>query len=188
MTHLQFKFDTLPTKSTGICLFHQRWIKTSDTQPFCQLCIKYGLVFYKIGLVQFCNKYMVGPTHKKTHFGHSENGKWNFRPKKMKTSLGNIVCHFNMHPCAQYEIIWTNYVMNVAIRLIIWLESHESSRMIARFWEHFFKIIVVLEVYYFSWKLGHIWWHNAKVFQFFYFFYFFMLVSKCGQNDGLDRF
>ena len=61
---LQFKFDPLPTESTRICLFHQRWIKTFDTQPFCQLCIKYGLVFYKIDLVQFCNKYMVGPSQK----------------------------------------------------------------------------------------------------------------------------
>ena len=65
MRQLQFKFDPLPTESAGICLFHQRWIKTFDTQPFCQLCIKYGLVFYKIDLVQFCNKYMVGPSQKK---------------------------------------------------------------------------------------------------------------------------
>ena len=32
------------------------------TQPFGQLCIKYGLVFYKIYFVHFCNKYMVGPS------------------------------------------------------------------------------------------------------------------------------
>ena len=75
MRHLQFKFDPLPTESTGISLFHQRWIKTFDTQPFCQLCIKYGLVFYKIDLVQFCNKYMVGPSRKKSYFGHLKNGK-----------------------------------------------------------------------------------------------------------------
>ena len=86
---------------------------------------------------------------KKPPFGHSKNGKWFFRPTKMKTSLGNIVCHSNMHPCAQYEIIWTNYAMNVAIRLIIWLESHWSPHVIAHFWEHFFKIIAVLQVYYF---------------------------------------
>ena len=72
---LQFKFDPLPTELTEICLFHERWIKTFDTQPFGQLCIKYGQVFYKIDLVQFCNKYMVGPSQKKTYFGHSENGK-----------------------------------------------------------------------------------------------------------------
>ena len=151
MRQLQFKFDPLLAESAEICLFHQRWIKTFDTQPFFQLCIKYGPVFYKNYLVQFCNKYMVGPSQKKTHFGHSKNRKWIFCPKKMKTSLGNIVCHPKMHPCAQYEIIWTNYAMNVAIKLIIWLESHASSHMIARFWEHFLKIIAVLQVYYFFW-------------------------------------
>ena len=156
MRQLQFKFDPLPTESAEICLFHERWIKTFCTQPFGQLCIKYGLVFYKNDLVQFCNNYLGGPSQKKPPFGHSKNGKWFFRPTKMKTSLGNIVCHSNMHPCAQYEIIWTNYAMNVAIRLIIWLESHWSPHVIARFWEHFFKIITVLQVYYFFWKLGHI--------------------------------
>ena len=155
MRHMQFKFNPLPTESAGICLFHERWIKTFYTQPFCQLCIKYGLVFYKNDLVQFCNNYLVVPSQK-TSFRALEKWKMFFHPTKMKTSLGNIVCHSNMHPCAQYEIIWTNYAMNVAIRLIIWLESHESSRMIAHFWEHFFKIITVLQVYYFSWKLGHI--------------------------------
>ena len=65
---LQFKFDPLPAESAGICLFHQRWIKTFDTQPFGQLCIKYGLVFYKIDLVQFCNNYLVCSSQKKTSF------------------------------------------------------------------------------------------------------------------------
>ena len=69
MRQLQFKFDPLLAESAEICLFHQRWIKTFDTQPFCQLCIKYGLVFYKIDLVQFCNKYMVGPSQKKLILG-----------------------------------------------------------------------------------------------------------------------
>ena len=62
--HLQFKFDPLPAESAGIFLFHERWIKTFDTQPFCQLCIKYGLVFYKNDLVQFCNNYLVVPSQK----------------------------------------------------------------------------------------------------------------------------
>ena len=134
----QIKFYPLPTKSAEIYPFHERWIKSFDSRPFGQLCIKYGLLFYENDLVQFCDKYMVGPSQKKTHFGHSKNRKRIFCPKKMKTSLGNIVCHPKMHPCAQYEIIWTNYAMNVAIRLIIWLESHESSRMIAHLWEHLF--------------------------------------------------
>ena len=29
----------------------------------------------------------------------------------MKTPLGNIVRNSKMHPCAQYEIIWTNYAI-----------------------------------------------------------------------------
>ena len=75
MRQPQFKFDPLPTESAEICLFHERWIKTFHTQPFGQLCIKYGLVFQKNDLVQFCNKYIVGPSQKKPNFGHSKNGK-----------------------------------------------------------------------------------------------------------------
>ena len=156
MRQLQFKFDPFPVESAEICLFHQRWIETFDTQPFGQLCIIYGLVFYKKWFGPFLQQLFGRPFTKKPHLGHSKNGKWIFCAKKMKTSLGNIVCHSNMHPCAQYEIIWTNYAMNVTIRLIIWLESHESSHLIAHFWEHFLKIITVLQVNYFSWKLGHI--------------------------------
>ena len=153
---LQFKFDPLPTKLARICLFHQRWIKTIDTQPFCQLCIKYGLVFYKIDFCQILQQIYGRSFTKILILGTRKNGKCIFRAKKMKTSLGNIVCHSNMHPCAQYEIIWTNYAMNVAIRLIISLESHWSPHVIARFWEHFLKIIALLQVCYFSWELGHI--------------------------------
>ena len=69
MRQLQFKFDPLPTKSVEICLFHERWIKAFDTQPIGQLCTKYGLVFYKIDLVQFCNKYLVGPSQKNLILG-----------------------------------------------------------------------------------------------------------------------
>ena len=69
MRHLQFKFAPLPAESAGICLFHQRWIKTSNTKPFCQLCIIYGLVFYKIDLVQFCNNYLVVPSQKNLLLG-----------------------------------------------------------------------------------------------------------------------
>ena len=65
MRQLQFKFDPLPAESAEICLFHDRWIKTFDSQQFCQLCIKYGLVFYKIDLVHFCNNYLVVPSQKK---------------------------------------------------------------------------------------------------------------------------
>ena len=69
MGQLQFKFVPLPAESAAICLFHQKWIKTFGTQPFCQFCFKHGLVFYKIDLVQFCNKYMVAPSQKKLILG-----------------------------------------------------------------------------------------------------------------------
>ena len=68
MRQLQFKFDPFPAESTTICLFHQRWIKAFDTEPFGQLCIKYDTIFYKIDLVQFCNKYVIGPSQKKLIF------------------------------------------------------------------------------------------------------------------------
>ena len=66
---LQFKFDPLPAESAEICLFNQRWIKTFYTQTFCQLCIKHGLVFYKIDLVHFCNNYLVVPSQKNLILG-----------------------------------------------------------------------------------------------------------------------
>ena len=69
MRQPQFKSDPLPAETAEICLFHQRWIKPFDTQPFGQSCIKYGLVFYKIYLVQFCNNYLVGPSQKNLIWG-----------------------------------------------------------------------------------------------------------------------
>ena len=83
MRQLQFKFDPLPTESAGICLFHERWIKTFYTQPFGQLSIKYVLVFQKIDQVQFCNKYMVGPSQKNPHFRHLKNRKPSYCVTKM---------------------------------------------------------------------------------------------------------
>ena len=84
--YLQFKFDPLPTKSADICLFHQRFIKTFDTQPLGQLCIKYVVVFYKIDLVQFCNKYLVGRSQK-TSFWALEKWKMNFLCKENENFL-----------------------------------------------------------------------------------------------------
>ena len=97
MRQLQFKFDPLPTESAGICLFHQRWIKTFDTQPFFQLCIKYVLIFYKNDLVQFCNKYMVGPS-KKTSFRVFKKWKMNFPCKENENSLWQHCLEFQDAP------------------------------------------------------------------------------------------
>ena len=87
---LQFKFDPLPTEPAEICLFHERWIKFFDTQPFGQLCIKYGLVFYKNDLVQFCNKYLVGPLQKNSFWALK---KWKmvlFRKENKKSFVDTV--------------------------------------------------------------------------------------------------
>ena len=81
MRQLQFKFDPLPAESAEICLFHERWIKTFYTQPFCQLCIKYVLVFWKIDLVQFCNNYLVVPSQKNLLLGTRKMKNGFFVPK-----------------------------------------------------------------------------------------------------------
>ena len=94
---LQFKFDPLPIESAGICLFHERWIKTFGTQPFGQLCIKYVLIFYKIDLVQFFNKYMVGPSQK-TSFQALGKWKMHFACKENENSLRQHCLEFQDAP------------------------------------------------------------------------------------------
>ena len=97
MRQLQFKFDPLPTESAKICLFHERWIKNIYTQPFCQLCIKYGLVFYKNDLVQICNKYMVGPSQKNS-FRALKKWKMKFLRKEYENSLRQHCLEFQDAP------------------------------------------------------------------------------------------
>ena len=45
---LKFKFDPLLVESAGICLFHERWIKTFYTRPFGHLCINMSQYFRKL--------------------------------------------------------------------------------------------------------------------------------------------
>ena len=97
MRQLQFKFDPLPTESTEICLFHERWIKTFYTQPFGQLCITYVLVFQKNDLVHVCKNYLVGPSQKNLIWGNRKMENGFSVQRKMKTLLDNIVCHSQMH-------------------------------------------------------------------------------------------
>ena len=97
MRQLQFKFDPLPTESVEICLFHERWIKKFYTQPFCQLCIKYGLVFYKNDLVHLCNNYLVVPSQK-TSFRALEKWKMNFPCKENEKFLRQHCLSFQYAP------------------------------------------------------------------------------------------
>ena len=120
MRHVQFKFDPLLVESAEICLFHRGGSKLFTPNHLVNCALNMAQYFRKMICSHFA-RIIWQVLHKKPSFWALE--KWNmvFCPKKMKTSLGNIVCHFNMHPCAQYEIILTNYAMNVSIRLIIWL-------------------------------------------------------------------
>ena len=51
---------------------------------------------------------------------------------KYQTTLSDIVRHPKMHVCAYGHII-TNYVTILAITLVVWPESHETSNMIAHY-------------------------------------------------------
>ena len=65
---------------------------------------------------------------------------------KLEPRFGNIVFHHKTEACAQFGHIIRNYSTDVAISLLVWLESHESSFMVGRLLEHFFKKTFVLQV------------------------------------------
>ena len=90
MRQLQFKFDPLPTELAEICLFHERCIKTLDTQPFDQLYIKYGLILYKNYLVQFRNKYTIGPSQKNSFWALQ---KWLKIDRKIRNTYKLVLIH-----------------------------------------------------------------------------------------------
>ena len=100
--------------------------------------------------------------HKTPRFLRSENGKWIFRASRRKTFSCNIVRHTMIHMCAQYGQIITNYDLILAITLVVWSESHETSDMIGNFWEGFFETLAIYQGLYFSMKLCHIRRHHAK--------------------------
>ena len=97
MRQLQFKFDPLPTESTGICLFHQRWIKTFDTQPFYQLCIKMAQYFIKLIWSIFAT-IIWQFLHKKTSFRALGKWKTNFSCKENENSLRQHCLEFQDAP------------------------------------------------------------------------------------------
>ena len=72
-------------------------LKAFGTQLFCQLCIKYGLLFYKNNLVQFFNEYLVGPSQKNS-FWAFEKRKMNFLCKENENSLWQHCLSFQHAP------------------------------------------------------------------------------------------
>jgi hypothetical protein len=98
--------------------------KTISMQTTGELCIKYGIISLKIWLFYFCNILLVDASQKNPFLALR---KWKilFCATKIKTSQRNIVCHPNMHTCAQYRVVWTNYVMVVAITSSFGLKTIE---------------------------------------------------------------
>ena len=140
MRHLQFKFDPFSAEQAGICLFGKGWMESfSDTTIWLFVHEMWSNILEKMVISHFAT-YFWQMLHKKTYFSHSENEKWFFCAMKMKTFFGNIVPHSNMHSCAQYGTILTNYATIIVITLVIWSESHESSYMRGYFSEHFLKL------------------------------------------------
>ena len=146
MRQLQFKFDLFPTELAGICLFHHRWIKTFYTQPFGQLCIKYGLILQELFGRSFTKKLIRALKKWKMNFPCKENEN-SLRQHCLEfqdAPLCTIWDHLNKlcHECGHKidHLAWKP-----------WIFMHDSS-----FLRTLFKLISILQVYYFSWKLGHI--------------------------------
>ena len=128
---LQFKFDPLPTESTEICLFHQRWIKTFDTQPFHQLCIKYGLVFKKMIWSNFAT-IIWEVLHKKTSFWALEKWKIVFSSKGNENFLRQHCFPFQYAPlCTIWDHLnklWQECGHKVDhLAWMLWIFTHDSS-------------------------------------------------------------
>jgi hypothetical protein len=71
----------------------------------------------------------------KTPFLAPKKWKMGFSCDEKETSFYNIVNNPKMHMCAQYGHIITNYATILAITLVIWPKSHETSNMIAHFYQ-----------------------------------------------------
>ena len=127
---------------------------------------------------------MVGPSQKNSFWAlkKMEN---EFFSKENENFVRKHCLPFQDAPLCTIWDRLNNYAMNVAIRLIIRLESHESSRMIAHFWEHFFKIISKLQVYYFYDNLV-IYNDTMRRFSIFWFFFNFLcLFQNTVKTTGL---
>ena len=81
----------------GFVFFTRGGSKAFGTQPFGQLCIEYGLIFYKNDLVQFCNKYLVGPSQKNSFWALGKR-KMIFLCKENENSLWQHCLSFQHAP------------------------------------------------------------------------------------------
>ena len=144
---MQFKLDPLPAELAEICPFHKRCIKIMYYANIWSIVNKiWSRILQKNEWFKFTpNIWQL--LHKTTLLLALTNEKQIFRTTKMKTSFGKLIAHSNMHPFAQYEIIWENYPFKLALTPVIWLESHEPSHSIAHFertfltYLHYYKFV-----------------------------------------------
>ena len=132
MRQVQFKFDPLPADSAEICLFHERWIKTFYTQPFCQCALNMSQYFRKLIWSNFAT-IIWQVLHKKNSFWELEKQKMNmpefvfFTRGGSKTFTPNhfVNCALNM---AQYliKLISSNFATN--IRQVLNKKTHFGTQ------------------------------------------------------------
>ena len=104
-----------------------------------------------------------------------------------KSLFGNIACHPTMNTCANFGLIWTNYVMNVPKTLLLHLESYECSFVIASFWEHFSSKTSAPQLYFFVVTRSYIMTLREGFPLFWFFFEFRVLIWKSSRIRGRDR-
>ena len=138
---MQLKFDPVPAKFEEICLFQRRCIKIIYDANILSIVNKIWSSILQKWSGSNSHQTFARYFTKQPYFWHSENEKWFFRTKKMKTSFDKLVSHSNMHPFVQYEIIWENYPLKLALTSVIWLESHEPSYSIAHFEKNFLRYL-----------------------------------------------
>ena len=86
MRQLQFKFDSLPTESAEICLFHERWIKTFETSHFVNCALNMAQYFRKMIQSNFAT-IIWEVLHKKTSFWALKKWKMVFSSKENENFL-----------------------------------------------------------------------------------------------------
>ena len=78
-----------------------------------------------------------------------KNEKRNFQ-EILESCFGHLVYNIKTPVCADHGHDSNNLAMDIAMTLIIWLESHESSYQVVHFGKTFFlPKVVVLQVYNF---------------------------------------
>ena len=87
-----------------------------------------------------------------------------------------------MHPSTIYGHIIINFDVDMAMTLVIWLETQACSYMVGHIVKQVFSKVVKTHVYHFSWQLVHVRGRHAQVLHFLFFFIFFdFFFSKLGQ-------